>query len=132
MILNRFCPSFKLVQESCTLGIDRGVSKACLARPVVREWCPWFKPMIYLSWSEHCTTKLVFLHLQISELMMYISGIKRNLKYSSYRFYVTWLGEGGGVFTSRQFLKKIYKCPNLVLMFWLMFQIVNFHNTLNC
>lgn len=131
MILNRFCSSFKFVQESCTSGIDRGVSKACLARPVVREWCPWFKPMIYLSWSEQCTTKLVFLHLQISELMMYISGIKRNLKYSSYRFYVTWLGEGGCLLLGN-FKKKIYKCPNLVLMLWLMFQIVNFHNTLNC
>lgn len=38
LILNIFCPSFQLVQESCTSGTDRGVSDACIALPLVREW----------------------------------------------------------------------------------------------
>lgn len=32
-----FCPLFQFIQESCTLGFDRGVSKACKGQPLMRE-----------------------------------------------------------------------------------------------
>lgn len=37
LVLNTFCPSFLFVQESCTSGVDRGVNKAYVARPLVWE-----------------------------------------------------------------------------------------------
>lgn len=37
-VLNNFCLSFRFVHECCTSGADRGVSKVCVALPLVREW----------------------------------------------------------------------------------------------
>lgn len=37
LILNTFCPSFQYAQESCSSGVDVGVSKVCLTWPLVRE-----------------------------------------------------------------------------------------------
>lgn len=37
-VLNNFCLSFRCVHEYCTSGTDRGVSKVCVALPLVKEW----------------------------------------------------------------------------------------------
>lgn len=61
-ILYLFCPLFQFVQELCTLGFHRGVSKACVAKPLVREWPYICIPLQF--YNENSTNCLYIVHLR--------------------------------------------------------------------